>query len=387
MSSDTVRKFEPYSMSKVYQQSSKELFTVVSTFSGGGGSSTGYQLGGGKILMVNEFIDSGVDTYRSNYPNTPIEHIEIRQITRRKKKGVLEMFSRNGIQKGEYDILDGSPPCSTFSTSGKGKSKILEKNVKYSDKTLDRVGMLIHDLVYICNVTQPRIVVIENVPTMKSSEVFSDSLNRLRKWGYKVNYKVMCSSHFGVPQRRRRLIVVGIRPDVCDVVGIQSEDDILDLYPEPSSYEPTIEDGIGDLQISKKERTFLMTSLRKGSNYEKVKVLPFNPDKTTGLKDLFPQWTSDFNLSRSSWTQPVSTLTSTGLQIGRGGTFHPFENRQFSLDEVRRLTGLPDDFILKGTYNQKMERCGRMVTPPLYEHLSTRLYERVLKPFHDHHFL
>ena len=121
MSSDTVRKFEPYSMSRVYQQSSKELFTVVSTFSGGGGSSTGYQLGGGKILMVNEFIDSGVDTYRSNYPNTPIEHIEIRQITRRKKKGVLEMFSRNGIQKGEYDILDGSPPCSTFSTSGKGK--------------------------------------------------------------------------------------------------------------------------------------------------------------------------------------------------------------------------------------------------------------------------
>lgn len=379
MTEPLIRKFEPYSLEDVYRESNKELFTVVTTFSGGGGSSTGYKLGGGKILLMNEFIPEGVNTYLSNYPDTPFEMVDIRTITRSKK--VLELFEKHGIKKGEYDILDGSPPCSTFSTSGKGKEKIEQKNVKYSDTTQDRIGMLIHDFVYICNVTQPKICIIENVPEIKSSDVFQHSLNRLRKWGYKVNFKIMKSSHFGVPQIRRRCIVIGIRPDVCRKVGIKNEKDILNLFPEESEYEPTLRDGIGDVKIDPQERNLLLNQCMKGSTYEFLKKIPKNPPHKMRIDDVVQGWTSDFNLVRSSWNQPSPTLTQMGQQMGRGGIHHPDEDRVFTTLELKRLMGLPDDFKLTGTFNQKSERCGRMVTPPIYKYLSKSLYEKVLRPF------
>ena len=61
-----------YFLEDVYKSADRKLFTVISTFAGGGGSSTGYKLAGGNILAVNEFVESAIDTYKSNYPNTPI---------------------------------------------------------------------------------------------------------------------------------------------------------------------------------------------------------------------------------------------------------------------------------------------------------------------------
>ena len=60
--------YKPYFMKDVLDNSNKELFNVISTFAGGGGSSTGYRLAGGKILCVNEFVEAAVETYKSNYP-------------------------------------------------------------------------------------------------------------------------------------------------------------------------------------------------------------------------------------------------------------------------------------------------------------------------------
>ena len=102
--------YKPYYMKDVLDNSSKELFNVISTFAGGGGSSTGYRLAGGKILCVNEFVEAAIDTYKSNYPNTPILPDDIKKL---KGEDFLKMA---GIQKGDLDILDGSPPCSAFSS-------------------------------------------------------------------------------------------------------------------------------------------------------------------------------------------------------------------------------------------------------------------------------
>ena len=373
--------FEPYALKDVMTASDREDFTVVSTFAGGGGSSTGYRLGGGKILLVNEFIPEAVQTYKANYPSTPVEMIDIRKITRRGgRQYVLDWFKSYGIEEGEYDILDGSPPCSTFSTSGMGKKKIEEKNVKYSDTTQDRIGMLIHDFVYIANCTKPKVCVIENVPSIKSSDVFHHALNRLRRWGYKVNFKVLCSSNFGVPQRRNRLIVIAVRPDICRKVGIKTEEDILSLYPQGSIYEPTLRDGLDGVVVDPQQRNYLMMTSVKSSGYELIKSIPKNPSHPMKLSHVDPDWTSDFNLVRASWYHPSPTLTQMGQQGGRGGIHHPDEDRVFTTDELKRLMGLPDDFRLTGTFNQKAERCGRMVTPHLYKHLSRSLYEKVIHP-------
>lgn len=373
--------FETYKMDDVRTESSRGDFTVVSTFAGGGGSSTGYMLGGGKILLVNEFVPEAVQTYKANYPNTPVEMIDIRKITSRGgRRYVLDWFKSFGIEEGGYDILDGSPPCSTFSTSGKGKKKIEEKNVKYSDVTQDRIGMLIHDFVYIANCTQPKVCVIENVPSIKSSDVFKHALNRLRKWGYKVNFKVMCSSNFGVPQRRKRLIAIAVRPDVCRKIGIKNETDILEVYPKSSIYEPTLFEGLAGVEVDEYERNYLMVSSTKSSRFELIKSIPKNPDSTIKLKDIDPDWISDFNLVRASWNKPCPTLTQTGQKGGRGDIYHPDEDRVFTTAELKRIMGLPDDYRLTGTFNQKAERCGRMVTPPLYKHLSKAIFEKVILP-------
>ena len=65
-------KYKPYNLKDVYDASAQEKFKVISTFAGGGGSSTGYKLAGGKILCVNEFVEEAQTTYKENYPETPI---------------------------------------------------------------------------------------------------------------------------------------------------------------------------------------------------------------------------------------------------------------------------------------------------------------------------
>ena len=68
-------------MKDVLDNSNKELFNVISTFAGGGGSSTGYRLAGGKILLINEFVEEARKTYRENYPNTKILPDDIKNLT------------------------------------------------------------------------------------------------------------------------------------------------------------------------------------------------------------------------------------------------------------------------------------------------------------------
>jgi DNA (cytosine-5)-methyltransferase 1 len=163
-------------------------------------------------------------------------------------------------------------------------------------------------------------------------------------------------------------------------VGIKSERDILEIYPHGSIYEPTLKDGLQGLEIDPTQRNYLLMSSVKSSAYEILKSIPKNPSRAIGIGNIDPDWTSDFNLVRASWDHPSPTLTQMGQQGGGGGIHHPDEDRVFTTDELKRLMGLPDDFRLTGTFNQKAERCGRMVTPHLYKHLSRSIYEKVILP-------
>ena len=101
-----------YKLKDVRESSKQEKFNVISTFAGGGGSSTGYRLAGGKILCINEFVQEARNTYNENYPDTPILPDDIKELTGQ------HLLDAAGIKAGEVDILDGSPPCSAFSVAG-----------------------------------------------------------------------------------------------------------------------------------------------------------------------------------------------------------------------------------------------------------------------------
>ena len=95
--------YKPYFMKDVIDNSNKELFNVISTFAGGGGSSTGYRLAGGKILCVNEFVEAAVDTYKSNYPNTPVLPDDIKKLSFEKALEQLEEIVDN-LESGNVDL-------------------------------------------------------------------------------------------------------------------------------------------------------------------------------------------------------------------------------------------------------------------------------------------
>ena len=101
--------YQKYNLQDVYDAEAQNKFNVISTFAGGGGSSTGYRLAGGKILAINEFVQEARTTYAANYPGTPILPDDIKELTGQ------DLLDAAGIKAGEVDILDGSPPCSAFS--------------------------------------------------------------------------------------------------------------------------------------------------------------------------------------------------------------------------------------------------------------------------------
>ena len=108
---------------------------VISTFAGGGGSSLGYRMAGFKVRVACEFVPAAADTYESNAASyTVVCRDDIREVSGQ------DLLDLAGLEVGELDILDGSPPCAAFSTAGK-KSKGWGEVKSYSD-TKQRVDDL-----------------------------------------------------------------------------------------------------------------------------------------------------------------------------------------------------------------------------------------------------
>tara|TARA_B100000073_G_scaffold76208_1_gene57524 strand:+ start:1988 stop:3124 length:1137 start_codon:yes stop_codon:yes gene_type:complete len=376
--------YKPYIMNDVLEASSKKLFTVISTFAGGGGSSTGYRLSGGNILCVNEFVQSAVDTYGANYPNTPILDDDIKKLTG-------EDFLRvANIQKGELDILDGSPPCSAFSVAGK-REKGWDKTKKYSDgKEVENIEDLFFEYIRIANDIQPKVIIGENVAGIMMGEAikkYNEIINEFEKCGYEAIGKVMNAADFGTPQARKRCFFVAVRNDVMEKVGLNFMTMESTLYPEPYGPQPTLKDAIGDLENDRTEVQMLLDFVQGSFQKKWIELLPFSPDKhrkpsDPEFIDINPKQ-SMFNMIRPAPNLPCPTVTQAGQKKGLSGVFHYDSNRKLTIKELKRVMGLPDDFKLQGDFDQQAERVGRMVAPLMMKSLSNNIYEKVIRPFNE----
>ena len=376
--------YKPYIMNDVLEASSKELFTVISTFAGGGGSSTGYRLSGGKILCVNEFVQSAVDTYGANYPNTPILDDDIKKLTGEDFLRVAQ------IQKGELDILDGSPPCSAFSVAGK-REKGWDKTKKYSDgKEVENIEDLFFEYIRIANDIQPKVIIGENVAGIMMGEAikkYNEIINEFEKCGYEAIGKVMNAADFGTPQARKRCFFVAVRNDVMEKVGLNFMTMESTLYPEPYGPQPTLKEAIGDLENDRTEVQMLLDFVQGSFQKKWLELLPFSPDKhrkpsDPEFIDINPKQ-SMFNMIRPAPNLPCPTVTQAGQKKGLSGVFHYDSNRKLTIKELKRVMGLPDDFKLQGDFDQQAERVGRMVAPLMMKSLSNNIYEKVIKPFNE----
>jgi DNA (cytosine-5)-methyltransferase 1 len=426
--------YKPYYLKDVIDNSNKELFTVISTFAGGGGSSTGYRLAGGKILCVNEFVEAAVETYKANYPNTPVLVEDI------KKLNGEDFLKAAGIQKGELDILDGSPPCSAFSVAGK-REKGWDQEKIYSDgKKVENIEDLFFEFIRIAKDIQPKVIIGENVAGILMGEAikkYNEIINEFEKIGYTAVGQVLNAADYGTPQGRQRCFFVAIRNDIVDKAGLNFMTMANEVYPQKLDKQVSLKEAIDNIQNDESQEKELYDYVQGGFQKKWVEILPFNPkrhvkpsendiriipkdkweeykqkgfreenakpivtDSNTRLEQLYNtetkhyEWDttkeyyfidinykkSMFNMIRPAPHLPCPTLTQRGQQMSVSGVFHYSKNRKFTIPELKRIMGLPDDYKLEGTFDKQAERIGRMVAPLMMKNLSSHIYEKVLKP-------
>ena len=184
------------------------------------------------------------------------------------------------------------------------------------------------------------------------------------------------SSHYGVPQTRKRVIFIAVREDVADAIGLTSLN-IAGVFPEKTTTIPvTCGNAFSDLVYDEEEIKMLTESFTKGSHFVTASKMPLDPKKVLTGCDYHPKG-HHFNMKRISRFKPAPTITASG------GCIHWSEMRKLALCETRRLTSLPEDFKLTGKWEQRSERMGRMVPPLMMKAIAGSIYKKVLKPYKE----
>jgi len=327
-------------------------FNVISTFSGCGGSSLGYRMSGYRVLLANEFIPAARESYAAN-SKAILDPRDIREV-----KG-SELLEKAGLKVGELDILDGSPPCASFSTAGK-REKGWGTVKKYSDSS-QRTDDLFFEYSRLIREMKPKVFVAENVSGLVKGSAkgyFKEILKELKDCGYKVSCRVLDAKWLGVPQSRQRTIFVGVREDLK----------LSPVHPSPLSYQYSIRDAVA-INLPRIEKGACLKKYATGKEWKKLKQGQ-SSDKY-------------FNLVRSSLDKPCQTVTAMGGSPGCASVSHPTECRKFSIQELKRICGFPDDFILKGDYVKQWERLGRSVPPVMMSHIAQTIHDEILTKVTD----
>lgn len=338
-------------------------YNVVSTFSGGGGSCLGYRMAGYHVLWANEFVEEAQRTYRANHPGTILDTRDIRQVT---PESILEAI---GMKQGEIDLFDGSPPCCAFSTAGK-REKGWGQARSYSDGKKQQIENLFFEYIRILDGLKPKTFVAENVSGLVKGTglgYFKEFLREMKKCGYRVKAQLLNAKWLGVPQSRERLIFIGVREDL----------NVDPVYPKPEPFFYSIREAFDGLVIDEEQRKMLLESAKKASWYKIAEQFPKNPNRIWSGEDICGKG-KKFNLVRYPLYSPVGTLCQSHGQAGVYGTIHSSEIRKYTINELKRLTSIPDDFILTGDYSQQYERLARMVPPVMMKHIAETIQKEVL---------
>lgn len=321
---------------------------VFSCFACGGGSSMGYKLAGCDVIGINEIDPRMVETYRLNMSPRLVY-----------QEPIQSFKDRDDLPSELYDldILDGSPPCSTFSTAGSregawGKMKVFREG--QSEQVLDR---LFFDFLSLAERLKPKVVVAENVKGMLKGNARAYCraiMERLDKAGYDAQLFLLNAAFMGVPQARERVFFVGRRRD-------------LGMPPVDLSFsEPSIScvEATSDLAAAQRAGRPLGENLlaywlrvRPGQAFSKV----------------HPKG-SYFNQVRLNGRRPATTLPAAG------NTYHWSEPRHLSHAEILRLSTFPDDYRMpEGSRDSAtMYICGMSVPPRMVERVASRIRSQLL---------
>ncbi|MBS0646052.1 MAG: DNA cytosine methyltransferase [Verrucomicrobia bacterium] len=309
---------------------------VVSLFSGAGGLDLGFIKAGHEIVWANDNFPDAVKTYRKNIG----DHI------------VCEDISKiPSDQIPDHDILIGGFPCQGFSVANSKRGENDERNKLY----LELLRVLVDK--------QPKFFLAENVKgilSLMKGAIFEMIISDFENAGYKIKYKVLNAANYGVPQKRERVIILGVRNDIQ-----------FDLeHPEPTHSESS------SLFNDKKNWV---------SIGEALKNIPEPEEGHSLLNHTYSKFKLKFNgyLGNRAIdpTKPAPTVTARGDE--KGGVVvlhHPNNHRRMSVRELALTQSFPIDYVFEGNNSSAYRQIGNAV-PPLLAFAIASIFPKELKKY------
>lgn len=302
--------------------------SCVDLFCGAGGLTYGFTQEG---LRVNVGID--VDSacrypFSSNNDSTFIE----RDVSELNMSEMIELFSPNTIR-----VLAGCAPCQPFSTYSQ----------RY-DTRADRKWSLLYEFKRLVQGVMPDIVTMENVPTINRHKVFSDFVNALKGMGYEVWHDVVDSAAYGVPQSRKRMVLLA---------SIHGEIHLIKPIRDESNYK-TVRQAIGRLNTIGAGESDKRDKMHVASTLSSKNMARMRASKPGGTWRDWPQHlvadchqvdsgrTYPSVYGRMEWDKPAPTITTQCYGYGNGRFGHPEQDRAISLREASILQGFPKSYKL-----------------------------------------
>ena len=331
---------------------------VVSLFSGGGGLDLGFKAAGYDIIWANEINKDAALCYAENVGS----HIVC--------KNIYEV-ANSDIPYA--DVIIGGPPCQSFSLAGKRDSE-------------DARGQLVWRYLDILKSHMPKAFLFENVTGILSakrkdgSKIFPDLVQEFKSLGYTISYKTVNAADYGVPQLRKRVIIVGLKgdaqfifPDATHSPG--SEEDLLQYV--------SAQDAIGDLPYSSDEPLFdhqepqmshldklIVSYVRPGGNYNDI------PDSVPSkrIRRLKKEGGHTTCYGRLLPDRPSYTINTYFNRPNVGCNIHYRYDRLLTIREAMRLQSFPDSYkLVCKSKTSKHLIVGNAVPPLLAEKLATQL--------------
>lgn len=377
-----------------------------------GGMSLGFKMAGMKPVGALDIFESGIETYRKNFRETPDENIVCADAS---KNNIIEKFRKQtSLKPGEVDIIIGGPPCQGFSNVGRIKIASLvkkgQRNGRSSDSRFidDKRNHLYKSFIKFVEEFKPKAIVMENVVGMtsyKEGRIIEQIKEDFQSAGYpNVEYKVLNAIEYGVPQFRKRVFFIATKNNMSISWPKQthfpkSEFDRKSLLSNMKDY-VTVGDALGDLpslklpekgiKIKDSEKKYkkppdneFQKYARNGHGTLHNNVTRWHRDKDIEVfknmsqggrwcdlsdedrekigysdKSFNDKWKRLSN-DEPSWTV-VSHLAKDGYMF-----IHPTQNRTISVREAARLQSFPDWFVFYGSRSAQFKQIGNAVPPLL----------------------
>lgn len=311
----------------------KTKYNCIDLFCGAGGLTKGFEDAGFNTVYAVEYNKVFAESYKMNFPKVEIFVGDIKTITN-------EQISKIN-KKNRIDLIIGGPPCQGFSIAGNIGRRFLD----------DDRNKLFLEYVRFVNVIKPKMFVLENVAAMlthNKGKTIKEITEKFASLGYQIQYRVLNSVEYGVPQERSRIFIVG------------TKDNLIFQYPKTTKRVVTIKDAIGDLPVlesGQKTNDPLHCAMNHSQQMlEKMKYVGDGGNRLDIPEELRPKSGDIRKYIRYDSTKPSFCVTGDMRKI-----FHYEQNRALTCRELARLQTFPDTFKFFGSSIQIQQQIGNAV--------------------------